>query len=165
MNTQVTPLFRLNRLTSEFDSSTRGERQFLKFFRNHTMLTTPQRSAHLVVQSQFLKTMVGPQLLNTIVGTQLYGRELHSLPQWRKLNCLPAWSNVNLQLILFQNLQILRTIASGHEATQASFPIWCLLRQLWLSYPLHASVNYNQCLCTWTKSRIVQSLNKLNDKI
>ena len=36
---------------------------------------------------------------------------------------------------------------------------------LWLSYPLRASVNCAQCLCTWTKSRIVRSPNKLNDKI
>ena len=35
------------------------------------MLTAPQNSAHLVVQSQFLNIIVGPQLLTTIVGTQL----------------------------------------------------------------------------------------------
>ena len=35
------------------------------------MLTTPQRSAHLGVQSQLLNTMVGPQFLNTMVGPQL----------------------------------------------------------------------------------------------
>ena len=34
----------------------------LKSLSFHTMLTTPQRSAHLVVQSQFLNTMVGIQL-------------------------------------------------------------------------------------------------------
>ena len=58
-------------LISDFGSLTRGERQFLKVFRNHTMLTTPQRSAHLVVQSQFLNIMVGPQLLTIMVGPQL----------------------------------------------------------------------------------------------
>ena len=58
-------------------------------------------------------------------------------------------------------------IASGHDIihTPVSFPIWGLLWQLWLSYPLHASVDCTQCLCTWTKSRIVQSPTKLNDKI
>ena len=34
----------------------------------------------------------------------------------------------------------------------------------WLSYPLRPSVNWAQCLRTWTKSRIVQSPTKLNDK-
>ena len=50
----------------------------------------------------------------------------------------------------------------SHSST---FPIWGLSWQLWLSYPLRASVNCTQCLCTGTKSRIVQSSNKLNDKI
>ena len=45
---------------------TRRETQFLKVFRNHTMLKTSQRSAHLVVQSQFFNIIVGPQLLNTM---------------------------------------------------------------------------------------------------
>ena len=69
--------------------------------------------------------------------------------------------------LFFQNLQILRTIASGHDVihTPASFPIWSLLWQLWLSYPLHASINCTQYLCTWTKSQIVQSPTKLNDKL
>ena len=123
--------------------------------------------SNCLVGPHLLNTMVGTQLLNIMVGTQLYGRELHSLPQWQKLNCLPAWSNVNLQLTLFQNLQILRIIASGHDVihTPASFPIWGLLWQLWLSNPLCTSVNCTQCLCTWTKSRIVQSPTKLNDRI
>ena len=58
-------------------------------------------------------------------------------------------------------------IASGHDIlhTPAPFPIWGLLWQLWLSYPLRASVDCTQCLCTWTKSRIVQSPTKLNDII
>ena len=40
-------------LISVFDCSTQGKRQFLKVFRN-------QRSAHLVIQSQFLNPLVGP---------------------------------------------------------------------------------------------------------
>ena len=39
-NTQVTLLFRYKRLLTSGLSSTRGDRQFLKVFRNHTMLTT-----------------------------------------------------------------------------------------------------------------------------
>ena len=35
------------------------------------MLKTPKRSAHVVVQSQFLTIMVGPQLLTIMVGPQL----------------------------------------------------------------------------------------------
>ena len=58
-------------LNSNFGSSTRGERQFLKVFRNRTKLTTPQRSVHLEVQSQLLTIMVGPQLLTIMVGPQL----------------------------------------------------------------------------------------------
>ena len=58
-------------------------------------------------------------------------------------------------------------IASGHDVihTPVSFPIWGLLWQLWLSYPLRSSVDCTQCPCTWSKSRIVQSPTKLNDKI
>ena len=74
-------------LSSEFGSSTRGERQFLKVFRNHTMLTTPKRSAHLVVQSQFLKIIVGPQLLTIIVGPQL---QLCAIEADNPTVCLPG---------------------------------------------------------------------------
>ena len=58
-------------------------------------------------------------------------------------------------------------IASRHAVihTPVPFPIWGLLWQLWLSYPLRASVDCTQCLCTWTKSWIVQRPTKLNDKI
>ena len=55
----------------------------------------------------------------------LNGRELNSLcpngrdhiylSPWQKIHFLPAWSNVNLQLTLFQNPQILRTISSRHD--------------------------------------------------
>ena len=57
------------------------------------------------------------------------------------------------------------------------FQAWChshpspisylgfLLWHLWLSYPLRASVNCTQCVCTCTKSWIVQSPTKPNDKI
>ena len=129
--TQATPLFGyepfINFWLRFFD--TRRETQFLKVFRNHTMLTTPltfgiSRSPISISQHHGR---------NSTSAVYLNGREP---------NCLPTWSKGISQLTLFQNLQILRTIASGHDFfhTPASFPIWGLLWQLWLSYPLHASV-------------------------
>ena len=106
----------------------------LKSLSYHTMLTTPQRSAHLVVQSQFLNPMFGTQLSSSMAETRPSGSNL-KIPtstvclNSRESNCLPTWSKVNSQLTLFQNLQILSTIASGHDVihTPASFPIWGLL--------------------------------------
>ena len=107
---------RTHLLTSDFGSSTRGERQFLKFFRNHTMLTIPQNSAQLMVQSKFLNIVVGPQLLNIIVGPNFSS-------SWSdpNFNCLPLRlttqlldsmaeksilsAPINSQLTLFQKLQ------------------------------------------------------------
>ena len=85
----------------------------------------------------------------------------------RQPNSLPTSPKVDSQLTLFQNLQILWTIASGSDVihTPAPSPIWGLLWQLRLSYPLRTSVKLYPMLCTWTKSRIVQSPTKLNDKI
>ena len=39
---------------------------------------------------------------------------------------LPPWSNFNSQLTLFQNLQVLRTISSGHDFihTPVPFSVW-----------------------------------------
>ena len=130
-------------LTSDFGSLTQGERQFLKVFCNHTMLTTHQCSVHLMVQSQFLNIIVGPQLLNIIVGPQL---QLSAIEADNPTVCLHGPIST-FQQSLFQNIQILRTIASGHDIihTPASFPIWGLLWQLWLLYPLHASVNCTHC--------------------
>ena len=160
---------RTHLLTSDFGSSTRGERQFLKVFRNHTMLTTLQRLARLVVQSQFLTIMVGPQLLTIMVGPQLLiimvgpqlltimvgpqlltimvGPQLLTIMVGPQLLTIMVGPQLHLSAIeadnptvclhgpksspnsVFQNLQILRTIASGHDAihTPASFSIWGLL--------------------------------------
>ena len=100
-----------------------------------------------------------------------------------RLNCLLAWSTINSQLHggpqllhtvvgtqlpwFFQNLPNSHPISSGHDVihTPAPFPVWGLLWQWWWSYPLRPSVNCTQRLCTWTKSWIVQSPTKLNDKI
>ena len=68
----------------------------------------------------------------------------------------------------FQNLQIPRTISSGHDLihTPASTLVWGLLWQWWLLYPSprerktapnHFALNQ--------ETRTVQSLTKLNDKI
>ena len=67
----------------------------------------------------------------------------------------------------FSKYQYSQPIASGHDVihTPVPFTIWGLLWQLWLSYPLRPSVNCTQCLCTWTKSRILISPTLLNDKI
>ena len=109
----------------------------LKSLSYHTMLTTPQLSAHFQVQSQFL---------NTMVGTQHYGSELHSLSQLQKLNCLPAWSTVNSQLTLFQNLQIPRTIASGRDVIHVF--VWHYELDICTYMYTHV------CVCTHTSVRV-----------
>ena len=53
---------------------TSENRQTLSCSGTNRLLTSsniPKRLAHLVVQSQFFKTMVGPQLLPIMVGPQL----------------------------------------------------------------------------------------------
>ena len=65
----------------------------------------------------------------------------------REPNCLPTWPKVNFQLTCFSKFPNSQPISSGHDIihTPAPFPIWDLLWQLWLSYPLHVSVNCTQC--------------------
>ena len=83
--------------------------------------------------------------------------------------CLPLVLNSAscIQLTCFSKYPNSQPIASSHDIihTPVSFPILGLLWQSQLSYPLHTCVNCTQCLCTWTKSWIVQSPTKLNDKI
>ena len=155
----------INFLTSEFGSSTRGERDtILKNLLYHIMLTKLKRSVHLVeLQISFHLRRSGPE----------------------KLNCMPQRSKPKLlhtmvvtQLLLsvymahsrdptrpFPIRQPTGLVPSKIPTPLAHSPLWGLLWQLWLSYPLRASVNCTQCLCTWTKSRIVQSPTKLSDKI
>ena len=127
-----------------------------------TMLTTPQHSVHLMVQSQFLNTMVGPQLLTIMVGPQLQLSTsvaenttvcLHSpksTPKWLFFkilkfsgSSLPSKTSFTLQPISYLGfiMTIVIVISFAYE------------RKL---YPM---------LCGWTKSWIVQSPTKLNDKI
>ena len=112
-------------LISDFGSSTRGERHN-SYNANH-----PQYSAHLVVQTQFLNAMVGPNLS----------------PPWSdpNFNCLPLRKTTQLSVYMAQSQ--LPTDCLRHDVihTPGTFPIWGLLWQLWLPYPLCASVNCTQC--------------------
>ena len=137
---------RTHLLTSDFGSSTRGERQFLKVFHNHTTLTTSFNSWNLTLcpngrnstiilhglttsqhygRTQLLNTMVGTQLLHTMVGTQLN---------------------------LFQNLPNSQPISTKQDVIHSPdpFPVWGLLWQWWLSYPLCTIVKCTNWLHTWT---------------
>ena len=85
--------------------------------------------------------------------------------------CRTPWSyppaglarcRVKSQLTSFSKSPNSLPIASGHDVINTPVPfsyLGFLLWHLWLSYPLRASVN------TWTKSRMVQSPTKPNDKI
>ena len=72
------------------------------------MLTPPQRAAHLVM----FKISIGRDPKNPT--TSFNGRN-PTLP-----------STVKIQLMSFQNPQILRTISSGHDVIRAPapFPVW-----------------------------------------
>ena len=87
----------------------RGERHNA-YYANH-----PQRAVHLVM----FKISVSRDPKNP--STSSKAQILHSTDS-------------------FQNPQILRTISSGHDVihTPVPFPVWCLLWQWWLSYPLRA---------------------------
>ena len=120
-----TPLFRFERFINFklrfFD--TRRE-TILKSLSYHTMLITPQRSANLVVQSQFLNTRVGTQLLNTMVRPPNF-----STP-WSDPQLLNTMVGTQL-LWFFQNFQNSQPISSGHNVihTPAPFLVWGLLWQ------------------------------------
>ena len=83
-------------------------------------------------------SMVGIQILHTMVGTQLH---------------------------LFQNLPNLRTIASGHDVIHTPFSIFYLgfIMSIVISFARERKLY--PMLCTWIKSRKVQSPTKLNYKI
>ena len=186
-NTGTTPLFRYERLTSWLLISVfRHEERdtILKslsstFYTNKTpksLVGPHKRAAHPVVFKisvgrDLQNSKVRFQLLNTMVLTQL---QLSTWPKstfqlnwspfgnqlaWSPVNYQFDWPTVETQLTSFSKSPNSQPIASGHDVihTPASFPIWGLSWRLWLSYPLRASVNCTQCLCTWTKSRIVQS--------
>ena len=84
-----------------------------------TMLTPPQRAVHLVMVKSLLVEIRKTQLhASTVENSNL-------CPNGRDLNYLPPCFNVNSQVTVFQNLQILRTISSGHDVIHtSSFPVW-----------------------------------------
>ena len=115
----------------------------VKIISYHTMLTSPPTlgtsRGSISISQHHWRTPT----------SQHHGRNSNSTDcHWvRQPNCLPTWSKVNSRRTLFQNLKILRIIASGYYVihTPVSFPIWGLLWQLWLSYSLCSSVNFTQC--------------------
>ena len=108
----------MNRLLiSDFGSSTRGERQFFKVFRIITTPTTFGTSRGVLdlhlhhsgtptsyhhCRTQLLTIMVGPQL------------QLFAIKADNPTLC-PHGPKITPQLTLFQNFQILMTIASAHD--------------------------------------------------
>ena len=143
----------------------------LKSLSYQTMLTTPQRSAHLVVQCQFLNIMVSPQLLNITVGPNFLTSwsdpqlQLYASMADNPTVCLHVQSqlptDVFLKILKFSGPSLLSMTSftlkphflSGFLMTIVILISFARERKL---YPI---------LCTWTKSRIVQSPTKLNDKI
>ena len=102
----------------------RRETQFLKVFRNHTMLTTSFNGRNPTLCPNGRNTTIIFHGLTS--KSPLYGRTPTSqnhgrtptltVCHWgRQPNCLSTWPKVNSQLTLFQNLQILRTLASEHD--------------------------------------------------
>ena len=92
-------------LTSDFGSSTRRERH------NSYYANNPQRAVHLAMFK--ISVSRDPKIPTTSFNGQNSTLCLHG----------PISTS---QLTLFQNLQILRTISSGHDVmhTPASFPVW-----------------------------------------
>ena len=120
-----------------------------------------------------------------IVETQLSSCTVQSQPStpWSNFNFSTPWSDPNLSTpwsdlnfstpwldlnwTFFQNLPNSQPISSGHDVshTPASFPVWGLLWQWWLLYPLRASVNCTQWYAPEFFTQIVQSPTKQNDKL
>ena len=121
-----------------------------------TILYWPHHNTQCILsclRSQFISASRDPKNITA----RLNGRELNCMPQM-----------VESQLLSFQNPQILRTISSGHGVihTQASFHVWGLLWQIWLSYPFRAGVRLHQMTMHLdSETRVVQSLTKVNEKI
>ena len=107
-------------LTSDFGSSTRGERQFLKVFRNHTMLTTSFNGRNTTLYPNGRSSTI--VFHSPTSKSQLPGRIPTSQHHWRTQLLLSAIEADNPTVCLhrpkstfnwriFQNLQILSTIA------------------------------------------------------
>ena len=128
-----------------------------------TILRWPHPSVRRILwclRSQFIS--VGRDPKNWTV--YLNGRKPNSI--FQRSNTQLHISTVKIQLTSFQNPQILRTISSGHDVIHTlHFLSGVYYDKWWLSYPLRRSVNYTNWFCTWTETRTVQTLTKLNDKI
>ena len=98
---------------------TREETQFLKAYANHTMLASLQCVAHPVM------------FKISIHLCRSRSEKLNRMPQRSKTQLSSKRSNT--QLRSFQNLQILRTISTGHDVihTPVSFPVWGSGGLLW----------------------------------
>ena len=174
-------------LTSDFSSSTWGERQFLKVFRIILCKPPPPIFWHILwcFRSQFIFSGRDLQNLTAaamVENSTLWQRTLFSAPmaeaqlsacmvQSQILNCLVKLQLLNTmvrpQLNLFQNIPNSQPISSGHDVIHipATFPVRGLLWQWWLSYLSCTSVNCTQCYAPKLLTRIVHSPTKLNDKI
>ena len=142
-----TPLFRykwfINFWLQFFD--TRREIQFLKVFCNHTMLTIPNiQHISWCFRSQLIFAGRDPKNLTAAAMSEnstvcLHGpmSTFNSMVGFQLLNTM-----VGPQLACFLKSSNSEPTSSGHDVihTPASFSVWGLLWQWWLSYPLHASV-------------------------
>ena len=96
---------------------TRRETQFLKVFKNHTMLTPPERTAHLVM---FEISIYLCRSRSENLNRRRNGGNPNSCLQ--RSNTQLHISTVKIQLTSFQNPQILRTISSWHDVNQTPVP-------------------------------------------
>ena len=182
-----------NFLTSEFGPSTRGERDnnslkpFVSYYANKTQTLGTSRGVLDLLSSSLVGTRKTLPYASTVetpnsqhhglnststldmaqVTSQLDRSPFDNQLDWSLVNYQRDSPTVEYPTDVFLKSPNYQPIASGHDVihTPASFPILGLLWQLWLSYPLCPRVNCTQYLCTWTKSQIVQSPTKLNDKI
>ena len=100
-------------LISDFRSLTRGERQFLKVFRNHTMLTTSFNGRNPTLcpngRNEYRLPRSNPKIPNAWSDSNFstpWSDQTSTVCHWgRQPNCLPTWPKVNSQLTLFQNLE------------------------------------------------------------
>ena len=138
------------------------------------MLTTPQRSAHLVVQSQFLNTMVGTQFFAPMAETQLSACIFQS--QILDFDCLPQLQTTQLSAYMDKSQLPTDSFWKSSNSQDHRFRAWRHSHSTHISYlgfimTIVIVISFARkrklypTLCTWTKSRIVQSQTKLNDKI
>ena len=152
-------------LISDFSSLIRGERHnSLKSFVSYYANITPNiRHISGCFRSQFIFAGRDPKNLTdaaTVENSILYAPmadsficlhgPISNLPLHGKTPTSQHHSRTSSgSFSKFSNSQ---PISSGYDIihTPASFPVWDLLWQWWLSYPLRMSVNCTNWLHTWT---------------